>query len=333
MVFWWIYLLFNVKDCLGFESPSVEKNLTISILNKYKQHGIIGRPVNSNNEIMTVQYGLQLIQILDLDENKQILRTNCWTMYRWSDTLLTWNPSDHGGVTEIRIFPDQIWTPDIKLYNFADVRLKEARIARVVVKHTGRTLWVPQAIFKSTCDVEITYFPFDIQVCVLEFGSWAYDINQMKIGWWVPDGSNESTPYIDFNDYLKSNEWRTEGEEDRDLKRDGNDKKQIKSVMITRMRNFVNSKGEIIVKNYPVLCYIVKLRRNSSFYVSILVIPCILLSSLTVVVFWLPPESPAKMMLGMLCKLLLVLLCKPLRQMYSRDILLIDCKRRWYQTF
>ncbi|PAA85895.1 hypothetical protein BOX15_Mlig016131g2 [Macrostomum lignano] len=41
------------------------------------------------------------------------------------------------------------------------------------------------------------------------------------------------------------------------------------------------------------------MRRSASFYLSILVLPCMLLSCLTWVIFWLPPESPAKMQLGM----------------------------------
>ena len=35
-----------------------------------------------------------------------------------------------------------------------------------------------------------------------------------------------------------------------------------------------------------------------AFYNYILILPCVLLSSLTLVLFWLPPESPAKMVLG-----------------------------------
>ncbi len=41
------------------------------------------------------------------------------------------------------------------------------------------------------------------------------------------------------------------------------------------------------------------MRRKGGFYNYILVLPCVLLSALTTVLFWLPPESPAKMLLGM----------------------------------
>ncbi|VDQ01334.1 unnamed protein product [Trichobilharzia regenti] len=157
------------------------------ILQRYKQNGVVGRPVNDSRVKVVVHYGLQLIQLLGLDENKQILRTNCWTMYRWSDSLLRWNASRFGGITELRIFPHQIWTPDIKLYNFADERLQEFREGRLVV-------------------------------CMLEFGSMAYDKTQLDLEWWIPSGSDTPMPYVDFSDYVPANEWFTDGETERNIR-------------------------------------------------------------------------------------------------------------------
>ncbi|KAL2714245.1 nicotinic acetylcholine receptor subunit alpha6 [Vespula squamosa] len=48
----------------------------------------------------------------------------------------------------------------------------------VVVAHNGSCLYVPPGIFKSTCKIDITWFPFDDQHCDMKFGSWTYDGNQ-----------------------------------------------------------------------------------------------------------------------------------------------------------
>lgn len=45
----------------------------------------------------------------------------------------------------------------------------------VVVKNNGTCLYVPPGIFKSTCKIDITWFPFDDQRCEMKFGSWTYD--------------------------------------------------------------------------------------------------------------------------------------------------------------
>lgn len=50
----------------------------------------------------------------------------------------------------------------------------------IVVKHNGSCLYVPPGIFKSTCKIDITWFPFDDQHCDMKFGSWTYDGNQVK---------------------------------------------------------------------------------------------------------------------------------------------------------
>ncbi|VDL57714.1 unnamed protein product [Hymenolepis diminuta] len=168
-------------------------------------------------------------------------------------------------------------------------------------------MWIPQALFKSACQVEITYFPYDTQasfyhllknlVCTLEFGSWTYDRTQLELDWWISSFSPDPMPYVDFIDYVPSNEWRTDGEKERDIIHT-NRTKQIKSIITFKERNQTDG-NVVITKKYTVLRYKIRLHRESSFYTFILVVPCLLLSSLTVVVFWLPPESPAKMMLGM----------------------------------
>ena len=44
----------------------------------------------------------------------------------------------------------------------------------MVVSNEGSCLYVPPGIFKSTCKIDITWFPFDDQLCDLKFGSWTY---------------------------------------------------------------------------------------------------------------------------------------------------------------
>ena len=42
------------------------------------------------------------------------------------------------------------------------------------MKHDGSIEQIPPGIFKSTCKVSITWFPFDNQTCELKFGTWTY---------------------------------------------------------------------------------------------------------------------------------------------------------------
>lgn len=46
---------------------------------------------------------------------------------------------------------------------------------KALLKYDGTITWLPPAIFKSSCPMDITYFPFDYQNCSMKFGSWTYD--------------------------------------------------------------------------------------------------------------------------------------------------------------
>ena len=60
---------------------SNEKRLIKDLLENYAKVGIVGRPVRNTAITITVDFGLALIQILDLDEKNQILNTNIWSRY------------------------------------------------------------------------------------------------------------------------------------------------------------------------------------------------------------------------------------------------------------
>ena len=50
----------------------------------------------------------------------------------------------------------------------------------VVVTNTGKCTYSPPGIFKSTCKIDITWFPFDDQDCEMKFGSWTYDGGKVR---------------------------------------------------------------------------------------------------------------------------------------------------------
>ena len=36
-------------------------------------------------------------------------------------------------------------------------------------------------IVNSACQVDVTYFPYDQQICEIKFGSWIYDVAQLDL--------------------------------------------------------------------------------------------------------------------------------------------------------
>ena len=56
--------------------------------------------------------------------------------------------------------------------------------------------WKPPAIYHSSCEMDVEYFPFDEQTCVMKFGSWTYDGFQVNVGIGYPIfGYTRGYPY------------------------------------------------------------------------------------------------------------------------------------------
>ncbi|KAK6170294.1 hypothetical protein SNE40_018716 [Patella caerulea] len=250
---------------------SNEDRLVKEILHAYKRRGKYGRPVKKYNDTLKVSFSIQLTQIMDLDEQNQILSLNIWDEYWWKDSHIYWNISDYGGVESVRIPWDKIWLPDIKLYNYADLRLEEQRKPLCVFHNDGMIQWMPQVVYRSSCPIDVYYFPFDIQNCTLKFGSWTYNGDRMDVDFY------ENKNYIDLTEYVPSNAWT------------------IIDVPGKRNVHIYSCCPE----PYVDLTYDLVFQRKATLYNYILILPCVLLTSITLVLFWIPPESPAKMQLGL----------------------------------
>ena len=81
-------------------------------------------------------------------------------------------------------------------------------MTKASLNYTGEVVWKPPAIYKSSCKIDVEWFPFDEQMCDMKFGSWTYDgyqvdlkhIEQVK-------GSNVVDIGIDLKEFYLSVEW------------------------------------------------------------------------------------------------------------------------------
>ena len=102
-----------------------------------------------------------------------------------------------------------MWTPDILLYNSANENFDATFPTNIVVRSTGQCEQIPPGIFKSTCRIDITWFPFDdqvikvqikklhhdnsVQTCELKFGTWTHDGNKINL--------TEADPSVDISSF------------------------------------------------------------------------------------------------------------------------------------
>uniref|UniRef100_A0A8C6SFF5 Si:ch211-39a7.1 n=1 Tax=Neogobius melanostomus TaxID=47308 RepID=A0A8C6SFF5_9GOBI len=256
----------NLSDlslCAVSEQGPHQRSLLKNLLKDYNR---MERPVSNDSHPLTVVFSLSLIQIMDVDEKNQVLTSNMWLSMSWYDHYLQWNQSEHPGVKNLRFSHDQIWTPDILLYNSADDDFDSTFKTNILVNSSGYAKYLPPGIFMSTCNVDVRWFPFDIQKCELKFGSWTYD------GWLLDLQMNEA----DISGYMPNGEWDLIG------------------VPGTRGEVFYDCCKE----PYPDVTFVITIRRRTLYYALNLLIPCVLLSSMTLLIFVLPADSGEKISLG-----------------------------------
>ncbi|XP_048121579.1 neuronal acetylcholine receptor subunit alpha-10a isoform X2 [Alosa alosa] len=226
------------------------------------------RPVEDTGDILNVTLQITLSQIIDMDERNQILTAYLWIRQVWIDVHLRWNKDDYDGLDTIRIPSSYVWRPDIVLYNNADQHFTGSMDTNVVIRHDGQIMWDSPAITKSSCKVDVSFFPFDAQQCRLTYGSWTYNGNQLDL--------LNAMETADLADLVDNVEWEVLGMPAK------------KSVVLYGC----------CADPYPDVTYTLKLKRRASFYVFNLLIPCVMISFLAPLGFYLPADSGEKVSLG-----------------------------------
>ncbi|XP_068211467.1 neuronal acetylcholine receptor subunit alpha-7-like isoform X6 [Palaemon carinicauda] len=265
---WSFWPLILLIVCLPKEAAcgQYERRLLHDLLDNYNN---LERPVDNETEPVVVTFGITLQQIIDVDEKNQLLVTNTWLKLEWKDVNLRWNESDYNGVSDLRIPPYKIWKPDVLMYNSADEGFDGTYPTKVVVSSNGNCLYIPPGIFKSTCKIDITWFPFDDQRCKMKFGSWTYSGWQLDLQLQSEDGG-------DLSDFIKNGEWDLIG--------------------CPGKRNAIYYK--CCPEPYVDVTFEIVIRRRTLYYFCNLILPCVLIASMAVLGFTLPPDCGEKLSLG-----------------------------------
>lgn len=197
-------------------------------------------------------------------------------------------------------------------------------MTKAVVHHTGQVVWRPPAMYKSTCEIDVRWFPFDVQECTMKFGSWTYDglevdLKQVRrlcnasetadshicAGHQPPSGdSGESSPLLLASRSLPS-------DANPDVPATVNSSALLE-VGIDMSEFYPSVEWDILAvpaayhaqhftgldAPYPDISFKVRMRRKTLFYTVNLILPVLGNAFLTLLVFCLPSDSGEKVTLS-----------------------------------
>ncbi|KAK6168346.1 hypothetical protein SNE40_020900 [Patella caerulea] len=225
----------------------------------------------NSSESVGVTLDFFLTRLDELNLRKQSLTVTGWLYAEWMDDFLKWEPGDYNNISSIVIPANRVWIPDISLGNSVDDIFKSefVELFRVSIYSNGRVVWEPGGVFSISCPIDITYYPFDHQTCELSFGNWQYTKDQVLL--------RNRSQVVALENYSKNGEWAIEYT------------KVYASAFVYQCCQELS---------YPEVNFKLHIRRKFMYYFINIMIPCLMMSILVLMVFYLPPDAGEKISLG-----------------------------------
>uniref|UniRef100_A0A2I4CTC3 Acetylcholine receptor subunit delta n=1 Tax=Austrofundulus limnaeus TaxID=52670 RepID=A0A2I4CTC3_AUSLI len=254
-----------------------EEERLINHLFKERAYNRELRPVKRQQDVVEVYLAMTLSNLISLKEVDETLLTNVWLDHSWTDYRLTWNKTEFDGIDTLRLPPSMVWLPEIVLENNNDAQFEVAYYANVLVDHEGACYWLPPAIFHSSCSINVNYFPFDWQNCTLKFTSLTYNAREIKM--MLKQEGNDTVEWIiiDPEGFTENGEWEI--------------------IHRPAKKNTYRHIPKESNKHQDITFYLI-IKRKPLFYIVNIIIPCVLISFLASLVYYLPADSGEKMTLS-----------------------------------
>lgn len=268
--------------CKGENLLEVQTRLLDTLLTKYDKRIL---PQHNVSDPVPLSIGIRLLNLVELFEHEEILETGVYLQQMWFDFRLMWDPSKYQRLHVIHIPVELLWQPDIVLYNNAEVNYESMNNLAMVFSN-GHVYYAPKARIRTRCEVDMTRFPYDEQTCLIQFGSFSYDGDRLKL---------EMFPYnstFDMSEYNMNKEWE-----------------------------IINTSAEILTKYYScctepyqhLQCRL-NMRRNSVYYTHVFVMPAVVLALLVPFTFMLPPNCNERLTLGSVLLLGIILMLSMIQE-------------------
>ena len=220
------------------------------------------RPVNNTDTKLPIKLSFSLLAIVTVDEKSQTMTTSADVGMEWTDSFLSWDINIYSNLSSITVPQSKLWLPDIIVGNSVDSRNKLGYgDLPVRLSNDGKLLWSPTLVSQTSCDITVTYYPFDSQVCKIEFQT-AVSTNMELEVWIMTD-----TP-VSLASYSEDGTWELES---------------------------VGSAQAEQVGGHTFVTFYFLLTRRTTFYVVNLLLPVMFLSVTSSLVFLLPADAGEKM--------------------------------------
>ncbi|KAK9530149.1 hypothetical protein VZT92_011672 [Zoarces viviparus] len=150
------------------------------------------RPVKNYKRPTLVSLEVVLYAILDVVEKDQKFIPYVWTVMRWHNEYISWDPNDFCGIDNISLPAEILWKPDLTIEEMTE-KDKAPPSPYLTINNKGVVEVHNDQVLVSTCRMHIYKFPFDIQRCNLSFKSVVHTARDIRLQ--PSDNSSEATEW------------------------------------------------------------------------------------------------------------------------------------------
>ncbi|VDN03558.1 unnamed protein product [Thelazia callipaeda] len=149
------------------------------------------RPVKKESTTMQIQIYLLIGHIEKVDEHEQTMLLHGLIWSSWTDEYLTWDPKKYNNTRRIAIESWKIWQPALSLYNSARGNNWHLHMSGLPasVSSDGKVWASGSFSFHVTCLFDFTNYPYDEQECPIVIADWVYDLSKINLS--DPAGNNQ----------------------------------------------------------------------------------------------------------------------------------------------
>lgn len=267
VVFVWLVLI-HLKRYVCQNTSRYQDIITIKseLLSNYNTDAV---PVPNIKTSLTVNVSLYVMALQNVDEKTQVLTTSVFWMVKWQDFIFKWNDSKYD-VDRMTVRIKDVWVPDFFVVNSVnDMRMSGLKDGEYVnVNADGCMKWFPSSELMTSCFVDVSKFPFDVQVCSIRIESWYHDGRDFTLKHGIP-GIEISSIH-----FFENGEWEIQN-------------------LTSEEYKYVNYIDSSIF--YTGIEYKITLKRRSSYHILTTIFPFFILMFLNTVSTIVPTECGEKL--------------------------------------
>ncbi|XP_071319503.1 5-hydroxytryptamine receptor 3A-like isoform X2 [Trachinotus anak] len=187
-----LFLLFLTDGMYSEDNCSYQDVLTYLNLTKNSEQYTMTRPVKNYKRPTRVYLEVLLYAILDVVEKDQKFIPYVWTVMRWHNEYISWDPNQFCGIDNVSLPTETLWKPDITIEEMTE-KDKAPPSPYLTINDKGDVEVQNDQVLVSTCRMHIYNFPFDIQSCNLSFKSIIHTAKDIRLQ--PSDNSSEATEW------------------------------------------------------------------------------------------------------------------------------------------